>query len=270
SYLESVLDKNEVVYPWMIDQDSSITDREEALRELSEIQSILHESRYCNREGASEAAWNDGVTSRVLFLAMRQAQGVRHHNITVAQMESSLIPKDDTVDDGDVEDGLGGSIRELLACVPRERATINQTMYGPVRFNPAGVSIETKSKWASDGRAQLSVWIAAWLQQMRYLRAVSADPEGNAWESSEIYKQPINMKMPLIAATKGMWHLYLATDRRDKIVISSLFSIGDTDSLVGIYNLIKSLRILALWVNGPFREFMRTQVLQTSSNAANI
>ncbi|RSL39036.1 hypothetical protein CEP51_016851, partial [Fusarium floridanum] len=101
-------------------------------------------------------------------------------------MESSLIPKDDTVDDGDVEDGLGGSIRELLACVPRERATINQTMYGPVRFNPAG----------------LSVWIAAWLQQMRYLRAVSADPEGNAWESSEIYKQPINMKMPLIAATK--------------------------------------------------------------------
>lgn len=201
-------------------------------------------------------------------------------------MESNLIPKDtrggrlgrkavdysinlvtqqDAVNDGDVEDGLGCSIRELLTCIPPERATINQTMYGPVRFNPAGVSIETKAKSASDGRAQLSVWIAAWLQQMRYLRAVSADPEGNAWESSEIYKEPIQIKMPLIA-TKGMWHLYLAADTRDKIVVSSLFSIGDTDSLVGIYNLIKSLRILALWVKGPFREFMCTQILQTFSN----
>ncbi|CAG9950499.1 unnamed protein product, partial [Clonostachys rosea f. rosea IK726] len=220
SHLGSVLDKNEVVHPWMIDQDSSITDREEALRELSEIQSIIHESRYCTLEGASEAAWNDGVTSRVLFLAMRQAKDVRHHSITAAQMESNLIPKDtrggrlgrkavdysinlvtqqDAVNDGDVEDGLGCSIRELLTCIPPERATINQTMYGPVRFNPAGVSIETKAKSASDGRAQLSVWIAAWLQQMRYLRAVSADPEGNAWESSEIYKEPIQIKMPLIA-----------------------------------------------------------------------
>lgn len=292
---------------WMIDQNSSMTDCEEALQELREIQAILHESRYCTRERASEAAWNDGVTSRILFLAMRQEKNVRHHNMyvllfgvvnvifsnlehssTTAHVANSLIPKDlsgarfpgklvdysinlvtpqDTADKRVTKNSLGNSIRELLARVPRDHQTINQTMYGPVRYDPAGVSIETKSKSTLDGRAQLSIWIAAWLQQMRYLRAVAANPESKDWESSEIYRQPIEIKMPLIVAAEGMWKLYLASDKRDKIVVSSLFSIGDTDSLLRIYNLVKSLRILALWVNGPFRNFLCSKILKSSSNS---
>jgi hypothetical protein len=51
------------------------------LSELSEIQSIIHESRYYTLEGASEAALNDGVTSRVLFLAMRIATLVTGRNV---------------------------------------------------------------------------------------------------------------------------------------------------------------------------------------------
>lgn len=65
----------------MVDDGSK--SREAALRELEEIQFIVHESRHCQREGASEASWNDGVTSRVLFLALAPFPTVRHHNMYV-------------------------------------------------------------------------------------------------------------------------------------------------------------------------------------------
>lgn len=76
------MSSNEILRPWMIDH-SHILNQHEALRELDEIRLILNESRYCQREGASEAAWNDGVTSRILFLALRPTRGVRHHNMYV-------------------------------------------------------------------------------------------------------------------------------------------------------------------------------------------
>ncbi|KPM46375.1 hypothetical protein AK830_g3 [Neonectria ditissima] len=195
--IQKAMSSNEILRPWMIDH-SHVPDQDEALRELDEIRLILNESRYCQREGASEAAWNDGVTSRILFLALGPTRGVRHHNITTARPESCLIPKDlggdhfdgklvdysinlvahsaqsDTTSDKEamLDGGLEDAIRNLLSHVPGKRKTINQTCYGPVRFNPAGVSIETKASTASDGRVQLSVWIAAWMEQMRYLRDV--------------------------------------------------------------------------------------------------
>jgi hypothetical protein len=64
----------------MVDKDTP-TSRETALRELDELRLILEESQFCENFGASEAAWNDGVTSRVLFEALRAIPSVRHHNM---------------------------------------------------------------------------------------------------------------------------------------------------------------------------------------------
>ncbi|KAH8683833.1 hypothetical protein BGZ61DRAFT_480122 [Ilyonectria robusta] len=289
--VQKAMSSNEILRPWMIDH-AHVLNQQEALQELDEIRLILNESRYCQREGASEAAWNDGVTSRILFLALRSSRGVRHHNITTARPESCLVPKDlggdhfdgklvdysinlaTHYDDGrgqsdftsDKEamsdDGLEDAIRKLLSHVPSKRKTINQTCYGPVRFNPAAVSIETKASAASDGRVQLSVWIAAWMEQMRYLRAVARNQTCSKFgDVSERPPHPVELPMPLVVASGSLWKLHLATDTTSKIIISSLFAIGDTSSLLGIYCLVKSLRILAAWADGPFRKFMREEIM---------
>ncbi|KAJ3455212.1 hypothetical protein MRS44_013812 [Fusarium solani] len=204
---------------------SQSTDRPQALRELDEIRRILRESKYCQQDSASEAAWNDGVSSRVLYLALEPVPGVRHHNITTARPESSLVPKDmagDTFDSKLVDysinldthshetpcqgsreseksgilDDMEEAIRRLIALAPITRKTINQTRYGPVRYKPAGVNIETKSATPSDGRLQLSIWIAAWMEQMRYLRALSSSPGSKSPEKLEIFLGPLSCRCP--------------------------------------------------------------------------
>ena len=54
-------------------------------------------------------------------------------------------------------------IRRLLQHQPPDLQTINQTAYGPVRFEPIAISIETMTPDASQGEAkmQLGVWVAA-------------------------------------------------------------------------------------------------------------
>ncbi|RSL81770.1 hypothetical protein CDV31_017002 [Fusarium ambrosium] len=282
--INQALGSNQTVRPWMIDQHDR-TERDEALRDLAEIRLIVRESRYCLRMGASEAAWNDGVTSRVLFLALGRVEGVRHHNITTARPQQCLVPKDLSGDhfdgklvdysinlitqNGDDEDEMGqgdaemeNAIGNLLSHVPTKRKTINQTCYGPVRFDPCGVSIETKATESSDGRVQLSVWIAAWMEQMRYLRAVASNPSHRRWEELEDFRQPIQLQMPSIIAAGSIWTLYLATDTASKIVFSRLFIVGETNSVLGIYALVKSLQILASWMGGPFRRFIREEILR--------
>ncbi|KAF4987283.1 hypothetical protein FDECE_15504 [Fusarium decemcellulare] len=249
--INQALGSNQTVRPWMIDQHDR-TERVEALRDLAEIRLIVRESRSCLRMGASEAAWNDGVTSRVLFLALGRVEGVRHHNITTARPQQCLVPKDLSGDqfDGklvdysinliteneDDEDEMGqgdaemeNAIRNLLSHVPTKRKTINQTCYGPVRFDPCGINIETKATGTSDGRVQLSMWIAAWMEQMRYLRAVAANPSHRRWEELEDFRQPIQLQMPSIVAFENIWTLYLATDTPSKIV----FIAADTSLLDG-------------------------------------
>ncbi|KAJ4175866.1 hypothetical protein NW755_014716 [Fusarium falciforme] len=268
--IQQALGTQSKVRPWMVDKDTP-TSRETALRELDELRLILEESQFCENFGASEAAWNDGVTSRVLFEALRAIPSVRHHNITTARPENCLLPVDLSGEQFDsklvdysmnlvpsADATLEKSIRHLLGLVPRNRKFINQSTYGPIRFSPAGVHIETKASSASDGRPQLSIWIAAWLDQMRFLQCMAAEPLA---EFDAAKSKPVSVKMPLVIATGSSWRLYLATDREDKVVVSSLFDIGDTRSLLGTYRLIKSLRVLAEWMQGSFRTFLDHNIL---------
>ncbi|KAL3584452.1 hypothetical protein FPOAC2_14232 [Fusarium poae] len=271
------IDPNQDIRPWMID-NTDTRSKQEILHELDEIRLIYSEARYYASMTASEAAWNDGVTSRLLFLALRQFQGVRHHNISTARPERHLLPKDgtgepvesklidysinlclDPIDstlkgDPELKDAMTG----LLHQVPSQHKLINQTLYGPVRYEPAAVNIETKATSVSDGRSQLAVWISAWMEQMRTLKSWASNQDD---KHPAISSEPLGIQMPLIVATKDIWHLYLAKEEEGKIFVSSLFDIGRTDSILGIYALIKSLRVLGAWADGPFRKFVKDEIL---------
>lgn len=211
---------------------------------------------------------------------------------TVARPEASLVPKDvggDAFDSKLVDysinlithshedqhsgnpqqqkstNELSDTIRKLLSRLPQNRKMINQTFYPPVRFSPAGVTIETKANSSIDGRAQLSIWIGAWIEQMHYLRTVAAHPDMKPTalekELERQSKQPLGIHIPLILVAGSIWKLYLALDTAEGIIISSMFTIGDTSSVLGVYRLVKSLRILAGWVAGPFLAWLKENIL---------
>ncbi|KAK2667957.1 hypothetical protein RAB80_017148 [Fusarium oxysporum f. sp. vasinfectum] len=275
--IQREIDPNQDIRPWMLD-NTDTRFKQEILHELDEIRLIYRESRYCASMTASEAAWNDGVTSRLLFLALGQLQGVRHHNISTARPERHLLPKDgigepvesklidysinlclDPIDStlkGDPE--LKKAMTKLLHRVPNQHKLINQTLYGPVRYEPAAINIETKASSVSDGRSQLAVWISAWMEQMRTLKSWASSPDP---KYPVLSPEPLDIQMPLIVATKDIWHLYLAKEAEGKILVSSLFDIGRTDSILGIYALVKSLRVLGAWADGPFRKFIKDNIL---------
>ncbi|KAF5022990.1 hypothetical protein F66182_4947 [Fusarium sp. NRRL 66182] len=194
--IQREIDPNQDIRPWMLDDTDT--------RFKQEIRLIYRVSRYCASMTASEAAWNDGVTSCLLYLAL-VLENLLGHSQKRPRVERKAVAK-------------------LLQQVPNQHKLINQTLYGPVRYEPAAVNIETKTSSVSDGRSQLAVWISAWIEQMRTLKSWALSPDG---KHPAHFPEPLDIQMPLIVATKDIWHLYLVKEAEDKIFVSSLFDTGN-------------------------------------------
>lgn len=72
---------------------------------------------------------------------------------------------------------------------------------------------------------------------------------------------------PLVIVTSDEWVLHIAVDRGDRIDILGRVRLGDTDSWLGMYKLMKSLRALARWADGRMREWFEAEVLGMSEKA---
>lgn len=132
--------------------------------------------------------------------------------------------------------------------------SVNQTCYEPVRFAPIAVSIETKQPTGrDDGKVQLAVWTAAWHYRMRRLldKGVPAAEMG----------QGRIVTLPLLLVTGHQWRLYFACDRGHRIEILESLLIGESDRLDRIYKIVASLRVIAGWVQGPYRKWIEGQFL---------
>lgn len=64
---------------------------------------------------------------------------------------------------------MDNQVRQKLQSQPHDLQTINQTMYGPVRYRPIAISIETKTPNTSEqeARTQLGMWTAAYFNRLR-------------------------------------------------------------------------------------------------------
>ncbi|KAG8404957.1 hypothetical protein J3459_022408 [Metarhizium acridum] len=133
---------------------------------------------------------------------------------------------------------LSALIDKFLDSQLPECATINQTIYEPLRRLPAPISIETKTATGNSVAAnrQLGVWVAGYHQRLRSIfdqRSGGADME------------PI-ITLPVSQWYNGLFMVLFAADIRSSIDILDVdLKLGGCNSILGAYQLRKALICLA-------------------------
>ncbi|KAF5022984.1 hypothetical protein F66182_4941 [Fusarium sp. NRRL 66182] len=109
---------------------------------------------------------------------------------------------------------LKAVIKQFLSCQDIKGATINQTLYEPLRSRPACVFIETKvgSGTADAANCQLGVWVAAWHERMRRIISL-AGRQG----------QERVLTIPVIQVVNSIWTLLFVVDAGSEIVSIALY-----------------------------------------------
>ncbi|KAM3447858.1 hypothetical protein MY3296_008313 [Beauveria thailandica] len=140
-------------------------------------------------------------------------------------------------------DTLKTLISHFLASEPWERQSINQTRYEPLRAQPAPIFIETKtiSGTQDSANVQLGIWVAAWCERMRAVVSRAGTDEKI-------------LTLPVIQVTGGdVWSaLYVVDDGTRIRVLDADCRIGNTSSILGIYQLQASMAALGRWVEETF------------------
>ncbi|KAH6982503.1 hypothetical protein EDB80DRAFT_255054 [Ilyonectria destructans] len=140
------------------------------------------------------------------------------------------------------EEEFQNLIDTFLDKQPHTMATINQTIYEPLRTRPAPIFIETKTSSGNMDTAnvQLGVWVAAWHQRMRSIIALGGGTDKV-------------ITIPVIQVIGSVWTLLFVLDAGTEIrMLDGNFRIGDTDSIFGIYQLQAAISALADWTNDTF------------------
>ncbi|KAK8149405.1 hypothetical protein G3M48_007133, partial [Beauveria asiatica] len=154
-------------------------------------------------------------------------------------------------------DALRALIDEFLRGEPWERQSINQTRYEPLRACPAPLFIETKTtSGTQDGASvQLGIWLAAWHERMRTLAALAGSPQERL------------LTLPVIQVVGGVWSVMYAVDEGTEIrVLYRNSQIGETDSMLGMYELQASLAALGRWVEGTFQPWFTDLLTRAVEN----
>ncbi|KAJ4174091.1 hypothetical protein NW754_002308 [Fusarium falciforme] len=141
------------------------------------------------------------------------------------------------------EKELQNLIDTFLDKQPHTMATINQTIYEPLRTRPAPIFIETKTSSGNMDTAnvQLGVWVAAWHERMRGIIALGGGTDKM-------------ITIPVIQVVGSIWTLLFVMDAGAEIrVLDGNFRIGDTDSIFGIYQLQAAMSALADWTKDTFQ-----------------
>jgi hypothetical protein len=105
------------------------------------------------------------------------------------------------------EEEFQNLIDTFLDKQPYTMATINQTIYEPLRTRPAPIFIETKTSSGNMDTAnvQLGVWVAAWHQRMRSIIALGGGTDKV-------------ITIPVIQVIGSVWTLLFALDAGREIV----------------------------------------------------
>ena len=224
----------------------------------------------CHVGAKPEPAWNSEVHSSILRLALEGHWEVRelwYEDITVARISNkSLVPwnvatgamQSKMVDyaivinpsrkfTDDASKSLHNHIIEKLRT--ENAASINQTAAEWIRFKPIGVNVETKkgAVGEDDAHVQLGTWLTAQYSRLRQL------------VSAKKTKLP---SFPVLSVQGQRWLLMIACMRENgRIDLFKELHLGDTNSIVGVYQVIAAIRRIAQWVNDDYRPWLEREVL---------
>ncbi|RGP64188.1 methyltransferase type 11 [Fusarium sporotrichioides] len=138
----------------------------------------------------------------------------------------------------DADFRLMNSIAKTVWRQPVETQYVNQSTYAPLRFAPMAVNIETiTATSANQGKSQLSVWTGSWFKRISELGLRGG-------------RIPT---IPLIHVVGHEWHISFASWHEGRIEIAEELEIGDTRTLVRLYQLVASLRCVGGWIETVYR-----------------
>jgi len=216
----------------------------------------------CRNDDVAEPEWNSAVHYPLIKLALKdiwRSKGIWFHDISTARIsDSSLLPgitsrvkkvQSKMVDYAMVirpAEDLLDRIRDLLR--NSDGFSINQTDARYVRFRPIGLSIETNGGGIDEDKAntQLGTWVSAHFAKLSQLIRGDGDLP----------------PLPLIMIQGNKWEFMIAHKvNARKIEIYRDQSLGETGSILGIYQLLAALRRLAQWMDEVLRPWFEAHVL---------
>lgn len=229
---------------------------------FDEVVDIQMAAADCRNDGVSEPEWNSAVHYPLIKLALKsywRSEGIWFHDISTARIsDSSLLPgiasKAKKVQSKMVDyamvirpaEDLLDRIRDLLRNT--DGFSINPTDARYVRFRPIGLSIETKRSAIDEDKSntQLGTWVSAHFAKLSQLARGDGD-------------LPL---LPLIMIQGNKWEFMIAHKvNARQIEIYRDQPLGDTGSLLGIYQLLVALGRLARWMDEVLRPWFEAHVL---------
>jgi hypothetical protein len=188
------------------------------MEELATLVEIKEAAKSRQTLGASESAWNVDVHGPLLKLALKPFESLNREILTHARISTPFVPDMrmdsfyDMMSSKMIDWGITvrpsastvQHISKVLDGLPHNKLSINQTTYGPVRYDPIAVPIETKiaTGHMEEARVQLALWVAAWHKRMSAPRT----------SDEQI------ITLPLIMVMEHEWKLMFAYDQGNCIV----------------------------------------------------
>ncbi|SCO54646.1 uncharacterized protein FFNC_15607 [Fusarium fujikuroi] len=262
---------------WFIDEQGA--DGPETLialdRELKLLREIRCEANQCKLSDCSEASWNMHVHMPLLKHALSGHSTVRVEPGMSAKIAAPFLPtangKATVVESkmvdftlllwlnkgkphssahdpphSEADSQLITGIAKHVWHQPPGTQFVNQSLYAPLQFAPIACNIETKTSTSpNQGKLQLSVWTAA-----RFKRISELLPN---------HKPPT---IPLIHVVGHEWHISFASFHGTHIEVAEELAMGDTRTIIGLYQLIASLRKLGDWIETRYRTWVEEAFMQ--------
>jgi hypothetical protein len=276
--LQALVGELRPIQPWMLagDNDDPLLSRDQqVLRyELDDACEILERSVRCDELEEAELAWNTDVHSPILRLALKGQRTLQAKTVSQASICRPLLPRDlsgcvvgDKMVDFCIlfanleaeEPAVLHHIRELVGKERDEQLrTVNPSTSTSLVLQPFAVAIETNRATSGnelEAKAQLQSCMFAWLARMRRFLHLRQLDEGD--QDAIMAK----LSFPVIIVNGSCWHLYLFRDTPHAVVMYKVVSLGDTHSLLGLYQLLASVRTLATWAKGPFWTWFKQDIL---------
>jgi hypothetical protein len=210
---------------------------------------IRNAALYAQNRKLAEPSWNSEVHSRLLNLAFRghwQSRDIWYCDITTARIhDATLLPtrargavmQSKMIDYVLMLDRPPALYDEIIDTLREEdRDSINQVKAEGVRYSPIAVSIEVKRASIEEDNAQvqLATWVTAHFGRLRQL----------------CDSQTVMPVLPLILVQGHEWKMMLAEAIKDRgITILQGLHLGNTDKMLGIYEVQASLARLVRWID---------------------
>lgn len=235
---------------------------EAAWHQVKELQAAAMDAQ--NR-GFAEPGWNMEVHAPLWKLALRgywRSKGVWYSEVTTAKIsDASLLPaiaakaltfQGKMVDFTMVIEPSGELCDRIFDILASETRTyinnsINHAAADPIRFTPIAISMETKRAAIDEENAniQLATWVSAHFARLSQLTSGKAE-------------MPM---LPIIVAQGHDWKFMIAERQKTGILIFRQQSLGSTNSVVGIYQILTAIQNLARWAEKDYWPWFKREVL---------